>query len=84
MRIQIVALALSCAAVSSKFSFSPASFLAPGIQTLAEDTLNLEFNENLSCGGCVRAGYTFCAQKDDKRRNLDRCCNAGDFDCMWN
>jgi hypothetical protein len=32
----------------------------------------------------VRAGYTFCAQKDDKRRNLDRCCNAGDFDCMWN
>lgn len=87
MRIQVVTLALSCAAFYAKVSPIASVFLSPHIQTLAEDTLTLDYDPDLACGGCVRAGYTYCAYKDDKekgRNKLDRCCNAGDLQCMWN
>jgi hypothetical protein len=89
MRIQILTLALSCASVFTKFSsISQGVFLSlPPFQILAEDSLTLDYDPDLACGGCIRAGYTYCAYKDNSekgRNKLDRCCNKGDLDCMWN
>ncbi len=86
MRIQLFTLALSCAVVFTKIEPIASVFLSPHFQSLAEDTLNLDYDPNLACGGCVRAGYTYCAYKDSEkgRSKLDRCCQSGDFNCMWN
>lgn len=85
MRIQLIA-AFACATFVSA-NITPASeiFLAPHLNTLAEDTLNLPYSKNLACGGCIRSGYVFCGYKDGKkgRDDLDVCCNKGDFECMF-
>jgi hypothetical protein len=85
MRIQLIA-AFACATFVSA-NITPASeiFLAPHLNSLAEDTLNLPYSKNLACGGCIRSGYVFCGYKDGKkcRDDLDVCCNKGDFECMF-
>lgn len=57
--------------------FAAANFLEP--QTLAWtpiDSSILPYNESLSCGGCIRGGYTYCAEKGSKigRGLNDVCC----------
>ena len=60
----------------------------PATQSLIEDTIGLDYDHNLACGGCVRSGYVYCRNKGDDdghkvRPDGDRCCKIGDTDCMW-
>ena len=51
---------------------------------LVEDTIDISFDQGLSCGACVRGGYTYCVnKKDDKaigRGAGDVCCNS--YECV--
>ncbi len=75
------------AAVLAFTSLTNASSFLPDLQILAEINLDLAYNETLACGGCIRAGYTFCASKDDSKKGrnpLDYCCNANNNTCLMN
>ena len=74
MRIFALA-AMMCA------GFSAASNFLDTPQTLAWDNLPasvIPYNETLSCGGCIRGGYTYCAEKGSKvgRGLNDKCCDS--------
>lgn len=45
-------------------------------ETLAAETPNVNFDENLSCGACVVSGYKFCWKGQNRL-----CCKAGEV-CM--
>ena len=50
-----------------------------------DDRLDLAYDSKLACGGCLRAGYTFCMNKDDhaKGRGVnDFCCRSDDLNCL--
>ena len=74
-------LGFSLSVVSAQSSFFDS------LQTLAEDNLGLPYDRNLACGGCIRSKYVYCRDKEDMKKGraiLDRCCQVGDNDCMWN
>ena len=54
-------------------------------QDLNASPLNLTYDRELGCGGCIRSGHTFCRNRVDARRRdpNDRCCKNGDIECMW-
>lgn len=49
----------------------------PFTNVLAEDRINIDYNETLACGACIRGGWYYCQDKhDEKRRRAqnDFCC----------
>ena len=71
---------IGCAAIASANfleNFQP--------KDLNVSPLNLPYDRDLACGGCIRSGHTFCRNRVDvkKRDPNDRCCNQGDLNCMW-
>ena len=57
------------------------SFLETMTLASSNDQLDLAYDPKLACGGCLRAGYTFCMGKDDKSKGRganDFCCKSDD------
>lgn len=79
------------------FTGSVTAFLSEeDFKTLAETPLDIPYNQNLSCGACVRRGDTYCMSRKSTKASFrdpgDICCDTeecvlkamgkgGDFDC---
>ena len=60
---------IAIAALASLFIVNTQAFL--DTQTvLVEDTISLAYNSTLACGGCIRAGYTYCMDMKKLREEL--------------
>ena len=74
---------IATAALASLFIVNTQAFL--DTQTvLVEDTISLAYNSTLACGGCIRAGYTYCMdmgnEKAKGRATGDVCCDSAACD----
>lgn len=71
---------IATATIATLFIVNTQAFLE-NKSVLVEDTISLAYSETLACGGCIRAGYTYCMDMKNSgkgRPSGDVCCNSAD------